>query len=90
MNTILIGYDLNTAGQDYKELIDAIKALANDWWHCLDSTWIIKTNLGVVQVRDALMQHIDSNDELLVLTVNGAAAWTGFKDNCSTWLKSNL
>ena len=29
-------------GQNYESLIDAIKAIAGTWWHCLDSTWIIK------------------------------------------------
>lgn len=39
--SILVGYDLNRPHQDYGDLIDAIKALGT-WWHCLDSTWIVK------------------------------------------------
>jgi hypothetical protein len=91
MANILIGYDLNKAGKDYNNLISAIKGLSTDWWHCLDSTWIIKTQLSTVQVRDALASHIDGNDELLVVDITGdAAAWTGFDTNCSNWLKNNL
>jgi hypothetical protein len=37
-----------------------------------------------------LQQYIDSNDELLVAKLSGEAAWTGFSDKCSNWLKENL
>jgi len=91
MANILIGYDLNKTGKDYASLIKAIKALGLYWWHCLDSTWIVKTDFDTVAVRDALAKHIDSNDELLVVDITaGSAAWTGFDSDCSSWLKNNL
>lgn len=86
MNTILIGYDLNKAGQDYGNLIDKIKSLGA-WWHHLDSTWLVRTSRTPVEVRDALKPHIDANDELLVIDVTGRArAWTGFNASGGTWL----
>ena len=91
MNIFLVGYDLIKPGKDYANLIEAIKSLSQTWWHCLDSTWIIKTNLTYVQVRDSLLQHIDGNDRLLVATLSAPAAWTtSFSDNCQKWLKGNL
>lgn len=90
MNTYLIGYDLNKAGQNYEDLIDKIKSTFNYWWHHLDSTWIVKTDLQAVQIRDLLMPHIDSNDELLVVYLGHEAAWVGFGDKGSQWLKENL
>jgi hypothetical protein len=89
MRTYLIGYDLNKQGQDYKTLIDEIKKLGT-WWHCLDSTWIIKSDSTAEAIRDYLKQYIDSNDELLVVCLSGEAAWTGFDEACSKWLKENL
>ena len=89
MTTFVIGYDLNRPGQDYKSVFDAIKDIGS-WWHCLDSTWIVKSNLTAVQVRDKLAVHIDANDKLLVAVLSGEAAWTGFDKDCSTWLKNNL
>ena len=89
MASYLIGYDLNKPEQDYKELLDAIKSFTN-WWHCLDSTWIVKTDLTAVQIRDKLSPHIDKNDELLVAKLSGEAAWVGFNDECSKWLSNNL
>jgi len=50
----LIGYDLNRPrGKDaYPDLIEAIKGLDN-WWHYLDLTWIVKSDLTAVQIRDS-------------------------------------
>jgi len=89
MTAYIISYDLNRPGQNYNELFEAIKALGT-WWHCLDSTWIVKSNLTSVQVRDKLSSCIDKNDRLLVSVLSGEAAWIGFDDNCSSWLKNNL
>jgi hypothetical protein len=90
MKSFLIGYDLNKPGQDYDDLFAAIKGLAGTWWHCLDSTWIIKSNSTAVSIRDALIPHIDKSDELLVVELSGIGAWVGFNDKCSGWLKENL
>src|SRR5437879_2887807 len=89
MATYMVGYDLNRPGQDYKELIAALK-LYSSWWHCLDSTWIIVTDHTAVQVRDHLSKFLDQNDEILVATIAARAAWRGFNEQCSSWLKKNL
>ncbi|MGZ8845318.1 MAG: SinR family protein [Pyrinomonadaceae bacterium] len=73
MKTYLVGYDLNRPGQNYDSLIKALQAYPN-WWHHLDSTWVIKTDWTAVQIRDDLLPHIDKNDELLVVRLNGEGA----------------
>lgn len=91
MSNILIGYDLNKAGQNYNALITDIQTSFPTYWHCLDSTWIVVTDLTPTQVRDHLKGHLDANDELLVIDITGkGAAWTGFAGDCSSWLKNNL
>lgn len=90
MATYLIGYDLNASGQDYKNLTDSIKEISNGWWHNLDSTWVIKHAGPATTIRNSLKQHLDSNDELLVVKLSGEGAWTGFHDKGSKWLKDNL
>ncbi|GAB1513890.1 hypothetical protein [Actinophytocola sp. KF-1] len=91
MANILIGYDLNTPGQDYQSLTDRIKELGSGWWHHLDSTWIIVTRLSTADVRDDLKRFIGSNDELFVVDITGeSAAWTGFNTEGSSWLKTHL
>lgn len=92
MKTYLVGYDLNRprGNDDYPDLHEAIKDLATGWWHHLDSTWIVKTNLSAVQIRDMLKAHIDSGDELLVVRLTSEGAWAGFNERGSTWLKKHL
>lgn len=90
MKTYMIGYDLYRTGQDYTNLIEKIKSTFTYWWHHLDSTWIVKTDLTAVQIRDILKPLIDANDELLVARLTGEAAWTGFNERGSNWLKNNL
>jgi len=89
MKSYLITYDLLKPGQNYDELYEAIKKLGN-WWHCLQSVWIIKTDSTAIQIRDALQSYCDSNDKLLVVRLSGEGAWTGFDSTCSSWLKTNL
>ncbi len=92
MNTLLVGYDLNKTGQNYKELIEFLKSDVN-WWRHLDSTWLIKTEKSAKTLRDEIVVagYVDANDELLVIDVTSdAAAWHGFNDKGSKWLKDNL
>ncbi len=90
MATLLVGYDLKKPGQDYDPLIDKLKSFGT-WWHHLDSTWLIKTEHTPKAVRDVLKPLIDANDELLVIDVSGrAAAWMGFNQRGSEWIKDNL
>jgi len=90
MNTLLIGYDLNKAGKNYDGLVTAVKACP-DWWHYLDSTWLVKTVSTAEAMRSKLSPYIDGDDELLVINVTGdAAAWLGFNKQASEWLRTNL
>lgn len=89
MKTYLIGYDLIKMGQDYDSLIEEIKKFGT-WWHGLNSTWIVKTNLDASQIRDRLSLKIDNNDKLIVIRLRREAAWIGFNKQCSDWLKENL
>lgn len=89
MSIYTVGYDLNKPGQDYTDLINALKTY-DSWWHNLDSTWIIETNDSPVQVRDNLAQYLDKNDELLVAVIAAPAAWSGFNKSASDWLLNHL
>lgn len=90
MRTLLVGYDLNKPEQNYAGLIAQLKSYGA-WWHCLDSTWLIKTTMTATALRDALKPLIDSGDELLVLDVSQANwAWAGFTGDCGTWIRNHL
>jgi hypothetical protein len=88
MAIYLVGYDLHE-GQDYEDLINALKSYGA-WWHHLDSTWLIKTQESAIDIRNKLKKHIKSDDELLVIKYGNEAAWFGFNEKGAEWLKDNL
>ena len=72
----LISYDLDKPGQDYSNLITAIKKLGGTRTRkILYSEWIVSSNLSCSEIYDALAPHIDGNDMLLVVGLTGEAAW---------------
>lgn len=90
MTIYVISYDLNRPGQDYKELHEAIKVCGN-WWHCLDSTWMVSSQMSGIDIANKLWATMDRNDKLLVTPVAaGGSAWAGFTGDCESWLKNNL
>ncbi len=91
MGTLMVGYDLNKPNKDYDPLIKQLKEGYGDWWHHLDSTWLIKTTKSAKAVRDELKSYIDDDDELVVINVtDDARAWTGFNASGSKWLKATF
>jgi len=71
----VVSYDLNKPGQDYKGLFDELKRSPN-WWHYLDSTWLIYTTESVQKVFDRLAPHVDKNDRILIIrAMNDYQGW---------------
>jgi hypothetical protein len=89
MATYSISYDLRQPGRDYKKLLAAIESYGT-YYHCLESTWLIRTSDSAIQVRDRLMQFMDANDALLVTKLSGEAAWYGLPNDGSTWIQQQI
>lgn len=78
MAVYMITYDLNSEGQNYEKVIQAIKdASTGVWCSYWESSYLIKSNLTVQQVSDKITPHLDSNDRLLTIEV---------KQNYQGWL----
>ncbi|WP_406242296.1 hypothetical protein ACF3M2_18010 [Tissierella carlieri] len=71
MTSYLISYDLKNKDKNYESLYEKIKEISYDnaWWHYLDSTWIIKSDLSLSEITSNLTSTIDKNDCLLVIEV---------------------
>jgi hypothetical protein len=63
-----INYDLKRPAQRYKALYEAIKS-CGEWWHYLDSTWLIDTSLTAQGIWNKIETHIDENDLVLIIGV---------------------
>jgi hypothetical protein len=62
-----------------------------DWWHHLESTWIVRCAHSPREVRDQLKLHLGTDDQLLVLEISGdTAEWAGVNGTGSQWLKENI
>ena len=89
MSVKIISYDLGQpeTSADYEELIDFIKSLG-DHVKPLESYWLVDTNKTCKYIRDMAKQHLDDNDELLVLrwSYNDWAGY-GLPNNIYEWLK---
>ncbi len=79
----LITYDLNKNGQDYENVINAIKdASTGAWCTFWKSSYLIKSNLSSADdVFKKIQPYLDSNDKLLVIEVkNNKQGWLCQKD----------
>lgn len=84
----LISYDLCVPGQDYETLINEIKKFPR-WCKLTESCWIVNTPLSCVKIRDHLMQFIDKNDRIAVVTLTDEAAWSNILCK-NEYLKTSL
>lgn len=90
MNLVLIVCDLHKLGQRYRQLASIVEANFPTHWHCLESTYIVKTALEPIAVRDLVGKAIDTNDELLVIRlVESTWAVRGFDEPCRAWLRNH-
>ncbi|MFD0882969.1 hypothetical protein ACFQ08_00085 [Streptosporangium algeriense] len=89
-NVLLVGYDLKKPGQNYAGLITYLKSQSS-WWHALDSSWIVITDLSAVRLRDGIKEYIDANDVVLVMDIN-VSSWasSGLGKEASDWLQQNV
>lgn len=66
-----ITYDLNSEGQNYKDVIKTIKdcAIDNKWYSCWRSSYLIKTDMKVKDINDKVHEYLDKNDSFFVVEV---------------------
>lgn len=90
MATYWVNYDLNKTGQNYDSLITYLKSHDN-WARPLASSFFVKTALTTAQLRDGILQHIDTNDDVVVVNVTGDgwATW-GLGDELNNWIRDNI
>ena len=63
-----VSYDLNKSGKDYKGLHDELKS-TSEYFHLLDSTWLLHTSESAHQIWERLKEHVDSNDRILIAQI---------------------
>ncbi len=88
MNSFIISYDLIGVDKQYDDLINAIKGF-QIWANITESTWFVKSSQTSGQIRNMLLELIDSTDRIFVAKLTGEAAWNN--PICTTdFLKKHL
>ncbi|WP_161734829.1 SinR family protein [Sphingobium yanoikuyae] len=82
----MVAYDLHQQGQNYDCIIRKLKNYPTHW-HMQGSVWIVDTNQTSVEVRDGLAKCLDQNDKLMVWRLDKEAAWSGYPEGISNWIK---
>lgn len=68
MAAYMITYDLNSTGQKYEEVIQAIKDSSTGAWCTFwKSSYLIKSNLTADQISNKITPHLDSNDRMIIV-----------------------
>lgn len=87
----LITYDKNTILKNYEPLQQAIKDSSKSWWHHMNNTWIIKTDLNANQIYKNLCQHINPQDKLLIIKIQNEADYQGWlNEKAWLWIKNQM
>jgi hypothetical protein len=67
---LIITFAHNNAQKDYTSFFEAIKANSKEWWHFMESTWIVVTDHSVNDFARFLYPHIQRTDYVLVARLN--------------------
>lgn len=87
MALFIIDYDLSNPGQNYDDLIAAIKNYS--WAKICKSSWAISTTDSETTIRDNLKSYLDKNDRLFVGKLTGSWAAYGLPTEVTDWLKKH-
>ncbi len=64
-----VSYDLRQPGRDYEDLYVAIQNCGS-YFHALESTWFVRSELSANDIYERLKDHKDANDHVVISEVN--------------------
>jgi len=63
---LIINYTLRNKAKNYAPFFNAIKSNAVEWWHFLDSTFIVTANKSADEFARALFPFMEAADSIFV------------------------
>ena len=91
MATYIVTYDLRKeeSSASYQKLLELIKE-GGVWARLGGSSYLIESNCSPVDLRDKYRIAIDKDDKLYVGEVTAPAAWIGYTNDVTDWIKDKL
>jgi len=88
-NNLFVSYDLNTPGQDYEKVFNAIKSLGN-LAKVQKSFWYVNSNYTASQAVDIVWKAMDKSDSLIIVdATNKNAAWQNIDPKVSELIRNH-
>lgn len=91
MSVYIVTYDLigDNNSDRYSHLIELIKE--EGVWACLGgSSYLIESEQTPVELRDKFKRVLLHNDMLFVALVTAPAAWVGYSQQVTDWIKQKM
>lgn len=90
MPVYIVTYDLNSPGQNYAGINNALESLRSDVFKLMESTWLVDSKNGSDWIHTYLAPYLDSNDVFLISRL--ANDWIASYPNQSVkdWLESKF
>ena len=88
MKTYVVSYDLKKPDKDYVGLINEIKN-TYQWWHYLDSTWLVHSSESASAVFQRLHPYIDKDDYILIIEA-GRDRQGWLPEKAWKWIKAKI
>ncbi len=91
MAVYIVTYDLkkDSGSEKYADLINLIKE--GGVWACLGgSSYLIESEETPVQLRNKYSRVLDKEDMLFVSVVSAPAAWRGYSQQVTDWIKQKM
>jgi hypothetical protein len=85
---LLVTYDLKKTGKDYTSLYNILKTAPN-WWHFMDSTWILQTIESVEVWNNKIKTVIDQNDLVLIVDITKRPRQGWLTKEAWDWIRAN-
>ncbi|WP_206495098.1 hypothetical protein [Microbacterium sp. KRD174] len=90
MATYLISYDLVGPNRDYEAVKDHIRSTYGTRAKPLESVWLVKTDKSAAEIRDALKEHVDSNDKILVVALAKGWGTKNIAKVTADWMRKHI
>ena len=88
-NNLIVSYDLHSLGQNYHDVIEAIKSLGS-WAKVQQSVWYVSSHLTAEQALQKVKTNMDSNDSLIVVNAtSNNASWHNLSDEVASHIRRN-
>lgn len=91
MAIYIVTYDLHkdATPTDYERLLNLIKE--EGCWACLGgSSYLVESEQSAINLRDHYSTVLSAEDMLYVGLVKAPAAWHGYSQEVSNWIKQKL